>query len=103
MGAEPERGARTPLLGQTGVEAKAQPTPAPEIIMDANGIYWRRYEEDCPSCYGGRPKWAGTMPAPPCGKCHGVGRRVHLSMVPTSSDNDPVPEPYVVYKPEVSR
>lgn len=43
------------------------PEPAPEIIMAANGIYWRRYEDS-------------------------------LSMVPTSTDNDPVLTPYAVYR-----
>lgn len=42
-------------------------SPAPEIIMDARGIYWRRYTD------------------------------LHLSMVPVSDDNLPVPYPYVVY------
>lgn len=32
-------------------------------------------QEDCPDCYGGRPKWAGTMPAPPCPTCDGTGKR----------------------------
>lgn len=46
--------------------------PAPEIIMDANGNYWRRYD-------------------------------THLSMVPTTDDNEITPEPYVVYRPAPDR
>lgn len=44
------------------------PEAAPEIIMDANGFYWRRYP-------------------------------THLSMVPTTDDNEAVSDPYVVYLP----
>jgi hypothetical protein len=44
------------------------PDPAPEIIMAANGVYWRRYSPDA------------------------------LSMVPVSDDNDPVIGPLAVYK-----
>lgn len=76
----------------------SDPEPAPEIIMAANGVYWRRYVEKCPSCFSGRPKWAGTMPAPPCGNCGGTGQKEHLSMVPTSDDNDPVLTPFAVYR-----
>lgn len=74
------------------------PEPAPEVVMAANGVYWRRYVEDCQSCWGGRPKWAGTMPAPPCGACDGRGKRACLSMVPISDDNDPVLTPVAVYR-----
>lgn len=45
------------------------PEPAPEVIMDANGAYWRRYPDS-------------------------------LSMCPTSTDNDPLAEPVVVYRRE---
>lgn len=44
------------------------PEPAPEIIMDANGAYWRRYPDDT------------------------------LSMVPVSTDNDPLAAPVAVYR-----
>lgn len=50
--------------------ASAPPQPAPEVIMDANGNYWRRYED-------------GT-----------------LSMCPVSTDNLPLAEPVVVYSKE---
>jgi hypothetical protein len=30
--------------------------------------------ENCPDCWEGRPKWAGTMPAPPCPTCEGTGK-----------------------------
>ena len=55
----PEEGDRMPT-----------PQPAPEVIMDANGNYWRRYED-------------GT-----------------LSMCPVSTDNLPLAEPVVVYSKE---
>lgn len=32
-------------------------------------------DHECPDCWGGRPKWAGTMPAPPCPTCGGTGKR----------------------------
>lgn len=43
------------------------PEPAPEIIMAANGVYWRRYPDS-------------------------------LSMVPVSTDNDPLLSPVAVYQ-----
>jgi hypothetical protein len=44
------------------------PDPDNEVVMDANGAYWRRYSD-------------GT-----------------LSMTPTSSDNDPVVWPLAVFE-----
>jgi hypothetical protein len=32
-------------------------------------------DEDCPDCWEGRPKWAGTMPVGPCPTCDGTGKR----------------------------
>jgi hypothetical protein len=52
------------------------PEPAPEIIMAANGVYWRRY--------------AGENEIP------GAGGPM-VSMVPVSTDNDVVMTPYAVY------
>jgi hypothetical protein len=37
----------------------------------------------CDSCWDGRPKWAGTMPAPPCGACGGSGESVSRRAVAT--------------------
>lgn len=38
-------------------------------VRDARGD-----DDACPDCWGGRPKWAGTMPAPPCPTCDGTGK-----------------------------
>jgi hypothetical protein len=52
--------------------------PAPEIIMAANGVYWRRFS------HGLHPESGLTEPM--------------LSMVPVSDDNDPVIGPLAVYR-----
>jgi hypothetical protein len=43
---------------------------AVDRVRDARGD-----DEACPDCYDGRPKWAGTIPAPPCPTCDGTGKR----------------------------
>lgn len=53
------------------VKVKTTAEPAPEIVMDARGIYWRR-------------KYYGSAP--------------FLSMVPVSDDNDPIAYPLIVYR-----
>lgn len=36
----------------------------------------------CNSCWEGRPRWAGTMPAPPCPACDGTGHAVkHIHII----------------------
>jgi hypothetical protein len=50
--------------------------PAPEIIMAANGVYWRRYQGKHEIRGSGGPM---------------------LSIVPVSTDNDVVMTPYAIY------
>lgn len=54
------------------------PEPAPEIVMDASGVYWRSYPD------GLSPEVGLTEPM--------------LSMVPVSENNDPTPFPRAVYR-----
>jgi hypothetical protein len=44
------------------------------------GPYIVTTNRSCSYCWGGRPKWAGTMPASPCTECSGTGK-VALSRV----------------------
>lgn len=75
----PETPITHPAIGEIGPDAPAAIryeqrrealAAALDRVRNARGD-----DEACPDCWGGRPKWAGTMPAPPCPTCDGTGKR----------------------------